>query len=149
MSSPTSIPNAPFIVVFSTRGEIGNPVRSVSGRMGTLAGLHLVGPYCSRSLSIVDSWSASTEPVQWLYVYRTPRNHSNFLRSVSGHRGSPLYVFSTQYAKTRSFVRSCKCSPGWWIFCLVWVQFFYICWERTEFILFVFCATPPSLAVYM
>jgi hypothetical protein len=43
-----------------------------------LAKLHLVRPYFSRSLSIVDYCSASTEPIEWLYVYHTPRNHSNF-----------------------------------------------------------------------
>jgi hypothetical protein len=64
LSSPTSIQIALFIVVFSTRGEIGKPARSVSGRIGILDGLQSVRPYFSRSLSIVDSWSACTKPVE-------------------------------------------------------------------------------------
>ena len=43
---------------------IGKPARSVSGRIGTLTGLQLVRPYFWRSMSIVDSWSVSTEPVE-------------------------------------------------------------------------------------
>jgi len=55
MSSPTSIQNALVIVVLSARGEIGNPARSVSGHIGTLAGL-ILRPTVdwSRSLSTVD-----------------------------------------------------------------------------------------------
>ncbi len=53
MSSSTSVQNVLCIVVFLARGEIGNPARSISGHIGTLAWLQLVRPYFSRSLSTI------------------------------------------------------------------------------------------------
>ena len=40
-----------FIVDVSTRGEIGNPARSISGQIGTLVGLQMVRPYFSISMN--------------------------------------------------------------------------------------------------